>query len=182
MFVPESRLCTVSSPRCRQPCPSLLDRHAHAHRTAALHHLRPGVLGARRHLDGPQEAVRGDGGTAAEVPAARELRWAPSLGHTAAPAAMGPDDPDGLHGTLGRYPARRGGAPQAPHPVWVLEPHAPPRTGLAGRIDNFPCIPQTITSQTVPPALEFRELDDFNPLQGAIPRSLLRERSVSGSF
>jgi hypothetical protein len=49
LFVPESRLCAVSSPRCRQPCPSLLDRHAHAYRTAALHRLRPGVLGARRH-------------------------------------------------------------------------------------------------------------------------------------
>src|SRR5438445_7228250 len=56
ILVPESTMCPVQSSRRRQHRASVMDRDAPAHRTAALYGMRPGVLRAGGHPDGPQQA------------------------------------------------------------------------------------------------------------------------------
>lgn len=72
MRVPASRLCVVHPSRGREPRASLLDGHAPAERPAAVHGLYARVLGAGRHLAGPQPGARRDRGAAAEVSAVGE--------------------------------------------------------------------------------------------------------------
>jgi hypothetical protein len=59
------------------------------------------------------------------------LRWPTPFWQAVAPAPARHDDSDGLYGTLVWHLAWAGRAPAAPHPVSILEPHAPPREGLA---------------------------------------------------
>src|SRR5262249_22718916 len=66
ILVPDSTLCTVQSPRHREYRASLLDRQAQAHRTAALHGMRPGVLRTGGDSDGPEQTVGRHRGAAAE--------------------------------------------------------------------------------------------------------------------
>ena len=74
----------------------------------------------------PRGRPRGGG------PQTRDLGWSPALCQAASPAAIGRDDPDGVYGTVGWYPARVSRPPTASPPVFVLEPSSPPRTGMAG--------------------------------------------------
>ena len=66
-----------------------------------------------------------------EGPQTRGLRWSASLYEAVRPTAARGDDPDSLYGTVVWHLAWAGCAPAAPHPVSVLEPHAPPGEGLA---------------------------------------------------
>src|SRR5207249_7135589 len=58
IFMPQSRLSAVQSLQRRHDRSSFLDGQTPAHRTAALHRVCSRVLGARRDVDGPQQAGR----------------------------------------------------------------------------------------------------------------------------
>src|SRR5438093_4415051 len=73
ILVPESTVCAVQSAWRRQHRPSVVDRHAQTHRTAALHGMRPGVLRTGGDPDGPQQTVGRHRGAAAEVSAVGRL-------------------------------------------------------------------------------------------------------------
>src|SRR5215510_937819 len=62
---------------------------------------------------------------------ARGLRWPTPFWQAIAPAPTRHDDPDRLYGTLVWHLAWARRPPAAPHPLSVLEPHAPPGEGLA---------------------------------------------------
>src|SRR5262245_38385356 len=81
-------------------------------------------LGLRPGGQGPQHGWPGRGGQPA-----RGLRWPTPFWQAIAPAPTWPDDPDSLYGTLVWHLAGAGRTPAAPHPVSVLEPHAPPGEG-----------------------------------------------------
>src|SRR5262245_13101625 len=65
ILVPASTLCPVQSLRHRHYCASRLDRQGQAHRTVALPPVPPGVLRAREHLDGAEQAASSACGTVA---------------------------------------------------------------------------------------------------------------------
>jgi hypothetical protein len=54
MFVSDSSVCRMQSSRRREHRPSVVDRHAHTHRTAALYGRRPSMLCTRGDLVGPE--------------------------------------------------------------------------------------------------------------------------------
>lgn len=76
--------------------------------------------------EGPQQ-----GGPCRGGQQARGLRWPTPFWQAVAPLAARRDNPDGVHGTLVWHAAGAGGPLATPHPVSVLEPHAPPGEGLA---------------------------------------------------
>src|SRR5215510_3868917 len=74
ILVPQSTMCTVQPSRRRQHRASVVDRGAQAHRTAALHGMRPRVLRTGGDPDGSQQAPGRHGHTAGEVSAVGCLR------------------------------------------------------------------------------------------------------------